>query len=99
MSSLNRRSFMKLGIVSSALLAAGEGLKSSALAGTVKLQMGGMDYSPSTGSERKAIPTACWSCVTRCAAMGFVEDGRLVKMESNPKSIRTEGKMCSKGQA
>jgi anaerobic selenocysteine-containing dehydrogenase len=31
--------------------------------------------------------------------MGFVEDGRLVKMESNPKSIRTEGLMCSKGQS
>ena len=99
MSSLSRRNFMKLGMASGALLAAGEGLKGSALAGTVNLEMGGKDFSPVTGSERKAIPTACWSCVTRCAAMGFVEDGRLVKMESNPKSIRTEGKMCSKGQS
>ncbi len=99
MSSLSRRNFMKLGMAGSALLASGEGLKSSALAGTMKLQMGGKDFSPKTGSERKAIPTACWSCVTRCAAMGFVEDGRLVKMESNPASIRTEGKMCSKGQS
>jgi anaerobic selenocysteine-containing dehydrogenase len=31
--------------------------------------------------------------------MGFVEDGRLVKMESHPNSIRTEGLMCSKGQS
>jgi anaerobic selenocysteine-containing dehydrogenase len=31
--------------------------------------------------------------------MGFVEDGRLVKMESNPNSIRTEGLMCSKGNS
>jgi anaerobic selenocysteine-containing dehydrogenase len=90
---------MKLGVVSGALLAAREGFKSQALAGTVKLKGGGKDFSPSTGVERKAIPTACWSCVTRCAAMGFVEDGRAVKMESNPNSIRTEGKMCSKGQS
>ena len=99
MSSLNRRNFLKFGIASGALIAAGEGLTSNALAGSIKLEYGGKDFSPTTGSERKAIPTACWSCVTRCAAMGFVEDGRLVKMESNPKSIRTEGKMCSKGQS
>ena len=99
MASLTRRNFMKFGLASGALLAAGEGLKSQALAGTVKLEYGGKDFSPKTGVERKAIPTACWSCVTRCAAMGFVEDGRLVKMESNPESIRTLGKMCSKGQS
>ncbi|HDZ02225.1 MAG TPA: DMSO reductase, partial [Nitrospirae bacterium] len=96
MASLTRRNLIKLGIASGALLATGEGLKTPALAGTVKLEYGGKDFSPATGVERKAIPTACWSCVTRCAAMGFVEDGRVVKMESNPASIRTLGKMCSK---
>lgn len=92
---------MKLGVASGALLAAGEGLgfTSSALAGTVSLAPGGKDFSSASGTERTAIPTACWNCVTRCAAMGFVEDGRVVKMESNPDSIRTEGKMCAKGQA
>jgi anaerobic selenocysteine-containing dehydrogenase len=99
MSKLTRRNFLKLGVASGALLAAGEGPGSRALAGKIKLEYGGKDFSPKTGKERKAIPTACWSCVTRCAAMGFVEDGRLVKMESNPNSIRTLGKMCSKGQS
>jgi len=99
MASLTRRNFIKLGIASGVLLVSGEFFKSSALAGTVKLEYGGKDFSPKTGVERKAIPTACWSCVTRCAAIGFVEDGRLVKMESNPRSIRTLGKMCSKGQS
>ncbi len=99
MASLTRRNLMKLGLASGALFAAGEAFTPSALAGSVKLQPGGKDFSPETGVERKAVPTACWSCVTRCAAMGFVEDGRLVKMESNPDSIRTEGKMCSKGQS
>lgn len=99
MATLTRRNFMKLGIASGALLAAGEALTSSALAGTVKLQQGGKDFSPRTVAERKAIPSACWQCVTRCPNMGFVEDGRLVKLESNPNSKRTEGKMCAKGQA
>jgi thiosulfate reductase/polysulfide reductase chain A len=96
---ITRRNFVKLGIASSALIASGKLSESQALAGSIKLEYGGKDFSPDTGVERKAVPTACWSCVTRCAAMGFVEDGRLVKMESNPKSIRTEGLMCSKGQS
>ncbi|MEF9426136.1 MAG: molybdopterin-dependent oxidoreductase, partial [Candidatus Mariimomonas ferrooxydans] len=99
MATLTRRNFMKLGIASGALLTAGGIFTSSALAGTVKLQQGGKDFSPRTGAERKAIPSACWQCVTRCPNMGFVEDGRLVKLESNPNSKRTEGKMCAKGQA
>ena len=98
MANLSRRNFMKLGIASGAFLAAGE-LMSPSLAGAVKVKMGGKDFNYLTNAERKGIPTACWSCVTRCAAMGFVEDGRLVKMESNPKSIRTLGKMCAKGQS
>ncbi len=96
---ITRRNLVKLGIASSALMASGKLSESQALAGSIQLEYGGKDFSPDTGVERKAIPTACWSCVTRCAAMGFVEDGRHVKMESNPKSIRTEGKMCSKGQS
>jgi anaerobic selenocysteine-containing dehydrogenase len=80
-------------------MASGKLGESQALAGSIKLEYGGKDFSPDTGVERKAVPTACWSCVTRCAAMGFVEDGRLVKMESHPNSIRTEGLMCSKGQS
>lgn len=100
MAKITRRNFMKLGVASGALLAVGEGLgfTGSALAGTVSLEPGGKDFSPETGAERTAIATACWQCVTRCAAIGFVEDGRLVKMESNPNSIRTEGKMCPRGQ-
>jgi anaerobic selenocysteine-containing dehydrogenase len=90
---------MKLGIAAGALLASGEALKPSALAGSIRLVPGGMNFNPETKVERKAIPSACWQCVTRCANIGYVEDGRLVKLESNPASIRTEGKMCAKGQA
>jgi anaerobic selenocysteine-containing dehydrogenase len=64
----------------------------------VKLKKSGPDFSPQTGQERKAIPTACWSCVTRDSMTGYVENGRLVKLEGHPDSIRGLGKICSKGQ-
>ncbi|MBW2066255.1 MAG: molybdopterin-dependent oxidoreductase [Deltaproteobacteria bacterium] len=94
-----RRDLFKLGAVSVAVLAAGKAGRSIALAGTVKFVKGGKDFSPKTGVERKMVPSACWSCVTRDAMIGFVEDGRLVKLEGNPNSIRGLGKICAKGAA
>jgi len=99
MKRFNRRNFMSLAGVSGAALAAGVGGSEKALAGSVQLQAGGRDFSPVTGKERKAIPTSCWGCVTRDAMVGFVEDGRLMKLEGHPESIRTEGVLCAKGQA
>lgn len=98
MSKFNRRTFMKLA-AASGTVAAGIGTGQRALAGSIKLETGGRDFSPTTRKELKAIPTACWQCVTRDAAIGYVEDGRLRKLEGNPKSIRTLGKLCARGQA
>lgn len=98
MSQLTRRNFVRLAVASGALLAANEGFESQALAGTIRTQTG-RDFSPETGKERTAIPTSCWQCVTRDSMIGFVEDGRLVKLEGNPKSIRGEGFICARGQA
>ncbi len=99
MNKLNRRNFMTLAGASGAALAAGAGGSEQALAGSIKLQKGGRDFSPTTMKERKAIPTACWGCVTRDAMIGFVEDGRLKKLDGNPNSIRTMGVICAKAQA
>src|SRR5210317_1333562 len=99
MSKLNRRNFIKFAAASGPALAAGTVTSGNALAGSIKLEEGGRDFSPITRKERKAIPTACWQCVTRDAAIGYVEDGRVVKMEGNPDSIRTLGKLCARGQA
>ena len=96
---IKRRDLFKLGLASAAMLATGKAAGSKALAGTVDFVEGGKDFSPQTGAERKMIPSACWSCVTRDAMIGFVEDGRLVKLEGHPDSIRTKGKICSKGAA
>ena len=99
MNRLNRRNFMKLAAASAAALAAGASGSRPALAGSMKLQEGGRDFSPTTGKERQAIPSACWQCVTRDSMIGYVEDGRLMKLDGHPKSIRTLGKLCAKGQA
>jgi len=99
MSNLNRRNFLKLAAASGTSMAAGIGASQNALAGSIKLETGGRDFSPTTKKELKAVPTACWQCVTRDAAIGYVEDGRLRKLEGNPNSIRTLGKLCARGQA
>ncbi len=89
---------MTLAAASAAALAVGSVGSREALAGSVKITTG-LDFSPTTGKQRKTIPTACWQCVTRDALVGHVEDGRLKKLEGNPDSIRTLGKICAKGQA
>jgi thiosulfate reductase/polysulfide reductase chain A len=96
---INRRDLFRLGLASAAAIAAGKAMEPEALAGTVEFVEGGRDFSPKTGVERKKIPTACWSCVTRDAMVGYVEDGRLVKLEGHPDSIRGQGKICAKGVA
>lgn len=65
----------------------------------MELSEGGRDFSPTTAAERKVIPSACWQCVARDAILCYVENGKLVKIEGNPKSIRNRGRICAKGQA
>ena len=94
MGDINRRNFLKVGAIATAAVVAGKGVLKAG-----ELKKGGQDFSPITGAERKAIPTACWSCVTRDSIIGYVEHGRLVKLEGHPDSIRGKGKICVKGQA
>jgi anaerobic selenocysteine-containing dehydrogenase len=96
---ITRRDLFKLTAASAAVLASGTATASKALAGTVDFAKGGKDFSPETGAERQMIPSSCWSCVTRDAMVGYVEDGRLVKLEGHPDSIRGRGKICAKGAA
>jgi len=95
---LNRRNFLKLGAVAATATAVVTGTDALTPARGA-LVKGGKDFSPRTGKERKAIPSACWQCVSRCPIIGYVEDGRLVKIEGQPASIRTAGKICAKSQA
>ncbi|HEA67570.1 MAG TPA: DMSO reductase [Desulfobacterales bacterium] len=99
MRDITRRDLFKLAAAGAAVLASGKATGSLALAGTVDFAQGGKDFSPKTGAERQMIPSACWNCVTRDSMIGFVEDGRLVKLEGQPNSIRGKGKICVKGAA
>ncbi|MCP4206333.1 MAG: hypothetical protein GY767_04710 [Shimia sp.] len=92
---MTRRDLFKLAAASTAVLASGAAVTSRALAGTGDFVKGGKDFSPETGAERQMIPSACWSCVTRDSMVGYVENGRLVKLEGQPNSIRGRGKICA----
>ncbi|MEH6471408.1 MAG: molybdopterin-dependent oxidoreductase [Halopseudomonas sp.] len=107
---VNRRDLLKLGAglgLSSTFLSSAETLAATekpaddefAFKPPETFLQGGKDYSYLRGKEKKAIPSACWQCVSRCPIIGYQEDGRLTKIEGQPDSIRSLGKVCAKSQA
>jgi anaerobic selenocysteine-containing dehydrogenase len=92
---VNRRKFIKLGAASAAAGLSGTAVLTQA--GDM-LEWGNQDFSRKTGRGRQAVPSACYQCVTRCPNVTYVEDGRVVKIEGQINSIRSEGVMCAKGQ-
>jgi len=93
---INRRDFLKLGAIATGVLFT----QSNVLAAPPVSELSrGKDYSPKSGQGRISKPSACWQCVTRCPIIGYVEEGRLVKVEGQPRSIRSMGLICAKGQA
>ena len=97
----DRRRFLRIGAAASVAGATGiSGVLNTAKASDAghELASGGMDFSPRTHTQRKAVPSACWQCTTRCSIIGYVEDGRLVKIEGQPAAIRNRGRICAKGQ-
>ncbi len=98
MKKISRRDLFIAGAAGAAALAGARTAAAAPLTGKPLVEAG-RDISPRTGKDRQAIPSACWQCVTRDAIIGYVEDGRLVKIEGNPKLPRTNGKLCSRGQA
>ncbi|MCL4515813.1 MAG: molybdopterin-dependent oxidoreductase [Firmicutes bacterium] len=94
---LSRRSFLKLGAAGAALLTL-QGSFSS-LTAAKELTAGGKSVSPRTKKERQGIPSVCLQCVSGCGIIGYVEDGRIVKIEGNPEHPNNRGRLCAKGQA
>ncbi|MEW9674374.1 molybdopterin-dependent oxidoreductase [Ammoniphilus sp. 3BR4] len=45
------------------------------------------------------IPTMCLNCSTVCGMVAKVKEGRILKLEGNPKDPNSRGKLCAKGQA
>ena len=99
MPDFKRRDFLKLGLGASSLLAL-EGY--SSLLGTAEgeeLAWGGKQVCRTTGKTRHAIPSTCLNCFARCGILGYVDAGRLVKIEGDPGNPNNQGKICAKGQA
>ncbi len=100
-----RKFFTQFGLATCGVITASSALPGCALfslytntlVGDIKDGVG-KDYSPTTGKERTAVPSACWQCVARDAMIAYVEDGRLAHLEGNHRLLRTNGKLCSKGQ-
>lgn len=94
---LSRRSFMKLG-------GAMGGAASVVSLGSTRLEameqnLGGKDYSPTTGAERTAVPYTCLACNIEDGGVAYVENGRIVKLEGNMDHPNTRGKLCAKGNS
>lgn len=49
------------------------------------------------GTER--VPGMCQLCSTVCGTIAHVKDGRVIKIEGNPKDPNSRGKLCARGQA
>ncbi len=92
-----RRDFMKLGGAVGATAGA-LGLSSSRLV-AMEQQLGGKDYSATTGAERQAVPYTCMACNIEDGGVAYVENGRIVKLEGNIDHPNTRGKLCAKGNS
>ena len=57
------------------------------------LLQGKIDY-----TKAVATPTICFGCTTHCGVIGWVQDGRVRKMEGNPLDPNSKGNICSKAQ-
>ena len=45
------------------------------------------------------VPGMCQLCSTVCGIVGYVKDGRVIKIEGNPNDPNSRGKLCARGQA
>ena len=94
---VDRRNFLKLGVATagSSLLPVHTALAEN----EEPLKKGGEGYSHLSGNKLEAVPSICGQCPSRCAILGYLDEGRLVKIEGQPSSIRNQGKVCAKGQS
>ncbi|MCC6464117.1 MAG: molybdopterin-dependent oxidoreductase [Planctomycetes bacterium] len=96
MSDITRRNFMKytalaLGAgVLGARAASGQGAPNKP-ARKVKHVARRIDY-----TKAKATPTICFGCTTQCGVLGWVFEGRVVRITGNPLDPNNRGKICAK---
>jgi thiosulfate reductase/polysulfide reductase chain A len=94
MPKVTRRTFLKVSATTGAAAAAAPRLLNA-----MENELGGKDFGPVTGAERKAIPINCHVCNIQDGAIAYVENDRVVKLEGNPEHVSTRGRLCAKGNA
>lgn len=98
-SGINRRDFLKvLGLGGSSLALTG--------CGNTDIRSGDELIMPNVHPEDFVVPglsvfyaSTCTQCGSACGVMGRVREGRVLKMEGNPESKISGGKICGLGQA
>lgn len=109
-SEVDRRGFIKTGIGAMASLALGETILLAP--GEVAAADGLQDDSTTSGPKTKAFskalhdylraerkPSVCLNCSTVCGIVGYVLDGRVIKLAGNPADPNNGPTICAKGQA
>ncbi|MEW5985089.1 MAG: molybdopterin-dependent oxidoreductase [Chloroflexota bacterium] len=92
---VTRRNFLKMAGLAAAGVAAGQmGLFKVSPA----VAADGVDHLPGPLSDA-VVPSLCEMCVWRCGLLAKVTDGRIVKLDGNPASSHSLGKLCARGQS
>ena len=52
-----------------------------------------------TAASAKSVPTFCELCFWNCGLIAKVENGKVVKVDGNPLSVRGRGRLCGRGNA
>ena len=100
---LNRRGFIQLGVGALATLGVGEVIRlwpGEPSAGERDVPPQGTEPAlPNDYRRATAIPGVCLNCSTVCGIVGYVIDGKLVKVGGNPKDPNNGPHLCAKGQS
>lgn len=86
---LSRRTFLKATAVTTGALAAlgAEGLSLESW------------QKAAAASPETIVPTICEMCGVKCGILAYVKNGRVVKIEGNPKHPFSNGRLCARGNA
>jgi anaerobic selenocysteine-containing dehydrogenase len=104
----NRREFIRVGIGALASLGVGEliRLSPSESLGAQSLPSrkrrpgaGGKPKVPHDYRRAKQVTGVCMNCSTACGIIGYVIDGKLVKIAGNPEDPNNGRTLCAKGQS
>ncbi len=105
---MDRREFIRVGIGTLAGLGIGEMIlltPGEAVAGGRGLRRKrrsgekGVPKIPIDYSKAERIPGVCLNCSTVCGIVGYVVDGKLVKIGGNPEDPNNGKSLCAKGQS